>query len=246
MTTATRAKTPATGAARKSSTAQSTKAKASTPAQASSNAAAAGKNTGRMTKVAAGKSASTSPKPVAHKVVAKKAGAASKPVANGKAGSTTAAARPARIPPLASLPGHYIRRLQQIAVALFLEETEAHNITPVQYAALSAAKRQPGMDQRTLASSIGFDTSTIGGVIDRLERRGLIERQASESDRRVRLLVVTPAGAELMQQLTRPVMKAQQRILAPLSAGQRAEFIAMLTTLVEGNNDVSRAPREDS
>jgi DNA-binding MarR family transcriptional regulator len=55
---------------------------------------------------------------------------------------------------------------------------------------------QPGLDQRTLASSIGFDTSTIGGVIDRLEKRGLIERQASPTDRRVRLLQVTPAKAK--------------------------------------------------
>ncbi|MBK6850539.1 MAG: MarR family transcriptional regulator [Burkholderiales bacterium] len=207
MTTATRVKSPATGAARKS-TAKS----ATTKVKASIKPAANG---------------------------------AAKPATKVKAGAKPAP-RPARIPPLASLPGHYIRRLQQIAVALFLEETEAHNITPVQYAALSAAKRQPGMDQRTLASSIGFDTSTIGGVIDRLERRGLIERQASERDRRVRLLVVTTAGAELLQQLTKPVMKSQQRILAPLPAKQRAEFIAMLTTLVEGNNEVSRAPREDS
>jgi DNA-binding MarR family transcriptional regulator len=83
-------------------------------------------------------------------------------------------------------------------------------------------------------------------VIDRLERRGLIERQASASDRRVRLLVVTAAGAELLQQLTRPVTKAQQRILAPLPPAQREQFLAMLTTLVDGNNDVSRAPREDA
>jgi DNA-binding MarR family transcriptional regulator len=62
----------------------------------------------------------------------------------------------------------------------------------------------------------------------------------------VRLLVVTAAGAELMQQLTRPVMKAQQRILAPLPVRQRDEFLAMLAALVEGNNEVSRAPREDS
>jgi DNA-binding MarR family transcriptional regulator len=228
MTTATRVKTPATGTARKSSTtAKPTKATKAMASATTNGAAAPGKKAkgpGPDTKLA--KKANASP-------------------ANGKTGAAPAP-RAAKIPPLASLPGHYIRRLQQIAVALFLEETEAHNITPVQYAALSAAKRQPGMDQRTLASSIGFDTSTIGGVIDRLERRGLIERQASDADRRVRLLVVTTAGAELLQQLTKPMMKSQQRILAPLPAKQRDEFIAMLTTLVDGNNDVSRAPREDS
>ena len=145
---------------------------------------------------------------------------------------------------LDTLPGHHIRRLHQIAVAIFLEETEAHGVTPVQYAALHAAQRQPGLDQRTLAATIGFDTSTIGGVIDRLEKRGLIERLASPTDRRVRLLQVTPAGATLIDELVPDMLKAQQRILAPLPAADRPRFLAMLKTVVDGDNGSSRAPSE--
>ncbi len=141
-------------------------------------------------------------------------------------------------------PGYFIRRLQQIAVAIFLEETQSYGITPVQYAALCAALRQPGLDQRTLASTIGFDTSTIGGVVDRLERRGLIERQASATDRRVRLLHVTPAGKALLDDVIPAMLKAQQRILAPLPAAERPRFVAMLKTVVEANNALSRAPSE--
>ncbi len=141
-------------------------------------------------------------------------------------------------------PGYYIRRLQQIAVAIFLEETQAHAITPVQYAALHAARRQPGLDQRTLAATIGFDTSTIGGVIDRLERRGLIERRASPTDRRVRLLHVTPAGEALIDEVVPAMLRAQQRILSPLPAAERPRFVAMMKTLVEANNALSRAPSE--
>lgn len=141
-------------------------------------------------------------------------------------------------------PGYFIRRLQQIAVAIFLEETQAHGITPVQYAALYAAQRQPGLDQRTLAATIGFDTSTIGGVIDRLEKRGLIERQASPTDRRVRLLQVTDAGAALIDEVIPAMLKAQQRILEPLPAADRPRFLAMLKTVVEANNGLSRAPSE--
>lgn len=141
-------------------------------------------------------------------------------------------------------PGHFIRRLQQIAVAIFLEETQAHGITPVQYAALSVALRQPGLDQRTLAATIGFDTSTIGGVIDRLEKRGLIERQASPTDRRVRLLHVTDAGAALVDEVIPAMLKAQQRILEPLPAADRPRFLSMLKTVVEANNELSRAPSE--
>ena len=141
-------------------------------------------------------------------------------------------------------PGYFIRRLQQIAVAIFLEETQAHGITPVQYAALHAALRQPGLDQRTLASTIGFDTSTIGGVIDRLERRGLIERKTSPADRRVRLLHATAAGEAMLAQVVPAMLKAQQRILAPLPAAERPQFVAMLRTVVEANNALSRAPSE--
>ena len=141
-------------------------------------------------------------------------------------------------------PGYLIRRLQQIAVAIFLEETQGHGITPVQYAALYAALRQPGLDQRTLASTIGFDTSTIGGVIDRLEKRGLIERQASPTDRRVRLLQVTPAGAALLDVLIPAMLKAQQRMLTPLPEAERGHFMALLKTAVDGNNALSRAPSE--
>jgi DNA-binding MarR family transcriptional regulator len=141
-------------------------------------------------------------------------------------------------------PGYYIRRLQQIAVAIFLDETQAHGITPVQYAALYAAQRQPGLDQRTLASTIGFDTSTIGGVIDRLERRGLIARLASPTDRRVRLLQVTPEGAALLAEVIPAMLAAQERILQPLPAADRPRFLAMLKTVVEANNDLSRAPSD--
>lgn len=146
-------------------------------------------------------------------------------------------------PSLDSLPGHYIRRLQQIAVAIFLEETEGFGITPVQYAALSMVQAQPGIDQKTLAREIGFDTSTIGEVIDRLERRALIQRLVSLADRRVRLLHVTRAGEQLLGQVTPAMLKAQQRMLEPLVAADRKRFLSMLKTVVEANNGSSRAPK---
>lgn len=143
-----------------------------------------------------------------------------------------------------ALPGHYIRRLQQIAVAVFLQATEVHGITPVQYAALNQVARMPGVDQRTLARSIGLDTSTIAAVIDRLEARGLMQRQASTEDRRVRLLSLTDAGEELLAAVGPDVMKAQDRMLHPLNRTERAEFMRMLRTVVTANNELSRAPTE--
>jgi len=154
------------------------------------------------------------------------------------------APRPKALPlALDTLPGYQIRRLQQIAVGLFMEETAEFDLTPVQFAALATVQRQPGIDQRTLAGTIGFDTSTIGGVIDRLERRGLMQRSASADDRRVRLLSVTPDGQALLRAIAPRMLAAQARILQPLPAADRARFMQMLDLLVAGNNAASRAPR---
>ena len=145
---------------------------------------------------------------------------------------------------LESLPGHNIRRLHQIAVAMFMQETQAHGLTPVQYAALHAVCAAPGIDQRTLARVIGFDTSTIGGVIDRHEARGLLQRNASATDRRVRLLTPTADGEMRHAAITPAMLQAQQRMLEPLKRSERAEFMRMLRVLVTADNEVGRAPSE--
>lgn len=149
---------------------------------------------------------------------------------------------PDAIPDLDDLPGHHIRRLQQIAVAVFLQETESFGLTPVQFGALQAVRRSPGVDQRTLAAHIGLDTSTTGGVVDRLEARGLLRRNPSPTDRRVRLLTLTEDGLALLDQVYAPMLRAQERILEPLPAGERQEFMRMLRVLVNANNELSRAP----
>ncbi len=142
------------------------------------------------------------------------------------------------------LPGHNIRRLQQIAVAVFLQETDTHGITPVQYAALRAIGDAPGIDQRSLARAIGFDTSTIAGVVDRLEARGLMTRHTAPEDRRARRLSLSPAGRALLCAATPAILRAQARMLAPLSRSEQAEFMRMLRVLVTANNRLSRAPSE--
>ena len=109
-----------------------------------------------------------------------------------------------------------------------MDETADVNVTPVQFALLFAASQQAGLDQRTLAGRIGLDTSTIGAVVDRLESRELIERKVSPDDKRVRLLSVTPAGKKLLQGVMPAMLRAQDRMLAPLPKADRSKFMAMV------------------
>ncbi|PKO29313.1 MAG: MarR family transcriptional regulator [Betaproteobacteria bacterium HGW-Betaproteobacteria-9] len=141
-------------------------------------------------------------------------------------------------------PGHAIRRLHQISVGIFLQEAGDLGITPVQYAALQVVSNQPGIDQRTLARTIALDASTTGGVVDRLEARGWMERRTAPEDRRARQLVLTAEGAQALAECIPAMLRAQEQILAPLTERQRSDFRRLLNLLVTQNNEMSRAPSE--
>ena len=139
-------------------------------------------------------------------------------------------------------PGYLFRRMQQIAVALFIEECRQFDLTPVQYAALIAIHTHPGIDATRLSAVIAFDRSTLGNVIERLEAKKLIERKPSAGDKRVKLLTLTRAGAALLRDIAPAVAQAQVRMLQPLKAADRKALMALMSQLVDLNNEASRVP----
>ncbi len=143
-------------------------------------------------------------------------------------------------------PGHLIRRAQQIAVALFGEQTSAFDITPIQYALLAELARSPSLDQVTLAARIAVDVATLGQVAQRLAERNLLDRESDAGDLRRKRLAITAVGRALLDELNPQVAAAQQRILAPLNAREQATFSRLLQKLVQNNNERSRAPMRRS
>jgi MarR family transcriptional regulator, lower aerobic nicotinate degradation pathway regulator len=139
-------------------------------------------------------------------------------------------------------PGYLFRRMQQIAVALFMEECKAFDLTPVQYAALIAIRTHPGIDATRLSAVIAFDRSTLGSVIERLEAKQFIERKPASADKRVKLLHLTKAGATVLREIMPFVDRAQARMLQPLKPADRKTLLALLTQLVDLNNEASRVP----
>ncbi len=146
---------------------------------------------------------------------------------------------------LRTLPGHFARRVHQLAVALFAQELGELNLTPVQYSALQTIVSRPGIDQKTLATTIAYDTSTIGGVIDRLEARGLVARNVSPLDRRARLITPTEKGLQALQAAVPRMLKSQARLLAPLSPAERKEFMRLMNVLIDANSELSNTPTKD-
>lgn len=141
--------------------------------------------------------------------------------------------------------GHLIRRLNQIAVALFLKETKGSGLTNMQYAALHAIAQAPAIDQVRLGRRIALDKATLAGVLDRLTEKGLITRTRAAEDRRSNRLAATPRGHALLARLAPRLACCETRILAPLAVSDRRRFLALLEHLVRVNTPYSRAPSED-
>ena len=138
---------------------------------------------------------------------------------------------------LQKVPGHLIRRAQQISVAVFMDETDGEDVTPVQFAMLNTLADQSGVDQVTLASMVGFDPATSGSVISRLESKGWVRRQEDPGDRRRKLLSITAEGRRVVQRLQRQVDRVQDRILEPLSATEGRQLVRLLAKLVAGHEN---------
>ena len=139
-------------------------------------------------------------------------------------------------------PGFLIRRLHQIHVAMFLEESSDYNITPVQFGVLTVLYDQNPMDQVTIANQLGVDRVTVADVIRRLERRGLLERTVNPTDKRAKLTRNTEEGQAFVDAVQPEMIKAQRRFVTPLDAGENDTLMTLLTKLMEANNLASRAP----
>ncbi len=129
------------------------------------------------------------------------------------------------------MPGYLIRRLHQNSQAVFDAQMAAagFDLTPLQYAALRVVADHPGLDQASLASIIAFDRATVGGVVDRLEAKGLLRREIRRTDRRARYLHVEPAGLARLDAVTPLVRGVQDKTLAALDANERATLVALIS-----------------
>ncbi len=132
---------------------------------------------------------------------------------------------------LAAMPGHLIRRAQQVHTALFAKECGRLDLTSVQFAALHAIRASGELDATRLAEQIAFDRSTIGDVIERLEAKGWITRAGARHDRRVKLVSLTADGEALLRLAEPAVARVQARLLERFTASQRKTLMALLEQL---------------
>jgi DNA-binding MarR family transcriptional regulator len=125
----------------------------------------------------------------------------------------------------------------QLARALIAAEApvlRAHEISMWGYivlTALAGKAEEPVRTQAALAQAIGADKSRIIGVLDELQKQGLIERYPDPADRRVHLLALTASGDERRQRVRAEIRRNEERLLGHLPTADRDAFLRSLQVL---------------
>jgi len=127
-----------------------------------------------------------------------------------------------------ALPGLLGYRLRLAQQAVFRDfAASVHGLSPGRVGLLMTIDANPGLTQSRLAESASRDRSTMVGVLDQLEARGLIERRRG-ADRRSNGLWLTRAGRALLARALREIARHERRIAARLSAAERRRLLALL------------------
>ena len=105
----------------------------------------------------------------------------------------------------------------------------AIDLTPPQSIAMRKLLDGP-LSMGSVAEVLSCDASTLTGIADRLEERGLIERRVDAGDRRVKLLALTTVGRELVTSIDGP-FTAEIPGFVSLSEAERAELTRLLFRL---------------
>lgn len=132
---------------------------------------------------------------------------------------------PLRHGSLPRLIGYRLRLAQQAVFGDFASTVEG--ITPGRIGMLILIDANPGVTQSRLAEAVQRDRSTMVGVLDELEHRGLIERRRGE-DRRTNGLWLTRAGSGFLVRALRQIEAHERRIAARLTRAERAQLLALL------------------
>ena len=91
---------------------------------------------------------------------------------------------------------------------------ERLDLTPNDAKALHSLRPDEGVPIGALSDAWGTDASAATWVVDRLERKGLAERRATSSDRRVKLVALTPHGEAVREELLRALYEPPPELLA--------------------------------
>lgn len=135
---------------------------------------------------------------------------------------------------LTQLVGYHLRMTQVMVFKDFDRELTGLNITPAIFGVLEILSHNKGLTQTRLANAIGLDRSSLVPLLDKLQKRDLVAREASTKDRRSNHLFLTPEGKSLLAKADKRVRLHEKRMLASLTKAETKQLFKLLMKVGTG------------
>ncbi len=134
---------------------------------------------------------------------------------------------------LRALPSWLINQAAIAANRLVSEGLSSAGTRRHHYALLATLDEVGPASQADLSRRVMIDRSDMVATVNELSEQGLVERTPDPTDRRRNVVTITPAGTQRLRGLDRLVAKAQDDLLASLSAEERTRLVGLLTRVVD-------------
>jgi len=115
----------------------------------------------------------------------------------------------------------------------FDQRARAYGMTRAQWIILARLERQPGISQNEMAAICEVEPITVGRLVDRLERHGLVERRSDPADRRIRRLHLLSPAKPILEEISRQREWMSQRLTQGLDEGALNDLVDTLLHLKE-------------
>lgn len=129
--------------------------------------------------------------------------------------------------------GYLLRRVYTIMHDRIETAFAGHDFTLMQWIILIYLRDGIARTASDISREFRHDSGALTRVIDRLERRGLLERRRSAADRRAVQLSLTPLGRHTVESLLPVVVEQMNLALAPFTHEEFVQFRSMMVRLVE-------------
>lgn len=114
-----------------------------------------------------------------------------------------------------------------------------YSLTATQYIVLALLAKKDGLSQSQLGNHLYFDNPTVTGVIDRMERDGLVERRRTSDDRRVINIFLSRKGKDILAQVETVADDLDSEATQVFSPKEKSDLVRMLNTIWKEMNGVS-------
>jgi DNA-binding MarR family transcriptional regulator len=139
-----------------------------------------------------------------------------------------------RPPTLLALPTYLASHVGYLGRRHLVAVLAEHDLRLQHFAVLMALSDFGPLVQHELAERLGLNRSHLVGYLDEIEDRGLVARRRDPADRRRQHVALTEAGTALVADLVPVVARANDELLAPLSADERRSLVELLQRVVAG------------